>query len=105
MPKKTKINEANRFFFVMLLTLLVMLLTFANVSLFFTTSSQDDVLGVSTEVPEELVYLENFLESEPSYLPGWIEKARIEKELGLLEKYNESVEKIIHIDPNYKLNF
>ena len=89
----------------MLLTLLVMLLTFANISLFYTISSQDEVLGVSTETPEELVYLEDFLEKEPLYLPAWIEKARIEKELGFTEKYEESAKIIIHLNPNYELSF
>ena len=101
MPKKTKISKANSFFFTILLTLLVLLLTFTNISLFYAGSPQNEVMGISTEVPEELVKLENFLKNEPLYLPGWVEKARIEKELGLISKYNESLNNIIHIDPNF----
>jgi len=105
MPRKSKTKEANRFFVIILFTLLVILLALANVSLFYSNIAQDNVLGASETIPEELTYLEGFLEKEPLYLPGWVEKARIEKELGLTGKYNESVKRIIHIDPNYEFNF
>ncbi len=55
-------------------------------------TSKEKVLGTnieSTQKQEEIDFWEDFLEKNPSYIPGWIE-------IGRLDKVKE-------IDPNYFL--
>ncbi len=70
-------------------TILVLLLTAFNIQSY---TSQEKVLGTnieSNQKQEEIDFWLDFLEKNPTYIPGWIE-------IGRLDKVKE-------IDPNYFL--
>ena len=64
--------------------ILVLILSYFNLKSYFSSSQ---VLGAqtNTEQPNEKAKLfwEDFLNKNPTYFPGWIELARIEKERGI----------------------
>ena len=66
--------------------LFVLLLTSLNIENYLTPVK---VLGAETEVNSSQIFWEDFLSSNPNYIPGWTE-------LGRMNKVKE-------IDPNYEV--
>jgi len=69
---------------------------------------QKNVLGAQKETyfKDQLLrkkFWLSFLNSNPNYLPGWIELAKIESRLGNLQAANEAFETAQKIDPNSEL--
>lgn len=93
--KGKRLNKESKELFVYVAFLVILLLTVLNIDTFTTIrviSSKivkNRVLGAQTNADED-AFWQNFLDKNPSYIPGWIET-------GQTEKAKE-------IDPNYTSN-
>ncbi len=73
---------------------------------FYSTSQSKNVLGVKIEtntktaLSDERFFWQNFLEENPTYLPGWLELAKIEVQLENVESARYALEMAKSIDPN-----
>lgn len=83
-----KVNKTARELLVYVLILFVLLLSVMNIENYLTPRK---VLGAETKANPEDVFWQDFLNKNPSYIAGWIEKGR-------MDKANE-------IDPNYEVTF
>ena len=107
MPKKSKKQSKKEinFLIILLAAVLIILLTLLNLQILSKNKAEEkDVLGATAE-SEQKTFWVNLLNNEPEYLPGWVELARLQKENGNLNGYNESLNKALEIDPNYEVGF
>lgn len=79
--------------------ILVLILSYFNLKSYFNPPK---VLGVQTEVKNnpEQTFWENFLKNNPTYFPGWIELAKIDKANGNPLTSFENLNKAREINPN-----
>jgi hypothetical protein len=79
-----KVNKVTIELLIFVATLLVLLLTVTNIESY---QAPKKVLGVETKAISDDKFWQDFLNKNPSYIPGWMELGRIDK--------------VKEIDPNY----
>lgn len=103
MPKQPSAKKHEGLFLAISFFVLALLLglSFLNIKSFYDANQkQKGVLGAETSLNAEKDYWVNFLGGEKDYLPGWIELAKIDKELGDTNGYDNAIENIKRINPN-----
>lgn len=103
MPKQPSPKRHEGFLLTLSFLTLVLLLTlsFLNIRSFFSANQkQKEVLGAETSLKTEKDYWINFLDGQEDYLPGWVELAKIDKELGDIDGYENAVSNVKRINPN-----
>jgi hypothetical protein len=111
MPKFKKgasLNKNLTVLFCVICIITTLLLTSHNLNQYLRSFRKDNnpetnVLGTSkddTFLLEEKSFWFEFLNLHPAYFPGWIELAKIEKNLGNSDGFNLAVEKAKGINPN-----
>jgi hypothetical protein len=111
MPNKstTKSNSNKELVFLVsiLFVLFSIYIVFINLQMFsinksFSNKSKDVVLGESIVESEE-EYWSKYLESNPHYLPGYLELYKIESKNGNVEHAEDLKEVIFKLNPNLNL--
>jgi len=80
-------------------TVFLLVMSFLSLRTYFL-QGVPKVLSATTEVPSEELFWKSFLSSNPNYLPGYIELAKIQIENGQLDEANNILIKAEKIDPN-----
>lgn len=81
--------------------LAVLGLSFINIKSFFDANQkQKEVLGAETTLSQEKDYWVNLLNTQKDYLPGWVQLAKIDKELGDIAGYQDALNNVKRINPN-----
>ena len=115
MAKKSspkKLSKKGGFDFLLFLivagTIVVLVLSVFNFFLYSTTKNRE-VLGIKIQTDAKTVlsfeksFWQAFLKKNPSYLPGWLELAKIEVQLEDIDNAKEALNKAREIDPNSEL--
>jgi hypothetical protein len=72
-----KVNKIAKELFIYVFLLLILLITSVNINNYLK-SKDTKVLGSETQ-NKEVVFWQNFLTKNPTYVPGWIETGRMDK--------------------------
>lgn len=104
LSKKDSKTDSNFLFLItLLITAIILFLSFVN---FFSTkgeSSEKSVLAAKTEnLTEAKIYWEEFLQENPNYLDGWLELSKIYSQIGYVNGAIGALETAKLIDPNSK---
>lgn len=98
--KKVDLNSELLFLFLAVCLVFVLVLTAFN----FNRNSLKTVLGASVEIPPEtfvqIKYWTNYVAEHPTYLPGYVEIATLEKSCGNKEAALNAVLKGKGVNPN-----
>jgi len=108
LPKVKRIKVKDEIFLVVTIAFVVILLSLSalNIRIFLNKPNVDNkneetkVLGYEDNNTRRINYWINFLNANPSYLPGWVEIAKLAKQLNQTEIYENALVNIKEIDPN-----
>ena len=111
--KKNTANDYDKniiFFLGILITSIIILLSFSNISIYLSkpsriikkTNTKENirVLGKKDFLLEEKDYWEKFLNLHPNYFPGWLELTKIEIKLNEKKNTQNTFSKAFKINPN-----
>ena len=105
MPKK-KVRYDPTYPFLALAIVIIIALSLLQIQNYSeATNEAKSVLSYQTSDETLEDYWTDFLETEADYLPGWVELAEIQLERGNLEGFQNSLEEIKRLNPNYPLPF
>lgn len=102
MPKQPSKKELLKAFFIPIAVLVILTLATLNLQVYLSGSSQNQVLAETTSLEKEGKFWEGFLSQNPTYIPGWIEYAKINLKLDNPEKVERAEKNIKNLDPNYE---
>lgn len=103
MPKQPAKKEFFKAFLLAFAILGILALSVFNIKNYLAEKDAS-VLSYSTSFEEENEFWKDFLTENPTYVPGWIEYAKINGKLDNLDEVAKAVEKIKSLDPNYELD-
>ncbi|MCL4382829.1 hypothetical protein M1545_03500 [Patescibacteria group bacterium] len=100
-PANITSKSTATFLFGIITAILILMLSVLNLETFSRSLKDSNVLGVNIEADQREFWY-SFLESNPSYLPGWLELVRLEDENGNEEGKIYAMDKAFQIDPNWE---
>lgn len=103
MPKQPVQKDFFKIFFIPVAVIFLLLLATFNLQSYLKTEDEGLVLGDTASLNEESVFWKEFLISDPNYIPGWEEYAKINHKLGNREVVEAALKRIEEIDPNYEV--
>ena len=83
------------------LSLLVLSLSMFLLSNYLNQKPEIKVLGAQVDLEKEKQFWLEIIGKSPTYRDGWVELAKIEKDLGNTQLSKKYLDKAIEIDPNY----